>query len=142
MVWQNRVQHLNAAGRKPTANLTVYLQSISRPTRHFISIPAHSLSMTGTQPFPENFLVVSSEAPSLSPASTPAIILAVALSLVRPKGCCGYGYCGLNKCGESSDPPPPPLTYTSLSKSSYRQLYLYCFFLSCGRANLPSDNAL
>lgn len=84
--------------------------------------------MTGTQPFPENFLVVSSEAPSLSPASTPAMILAVVLSLVRPKGCYGYGYCGLNKCGESSDPPPPPLTYTSLSKSSYRQLYLYCFF--------------
>lgn len=141
MVWQNRVQHLHAAGRnQPQPNGVPPYNQPSQ--RHFISIPAHSLSMTGTQPFPENFLAVSSQAPSLSPVRTLPMILAVVLSLVRPKVCCGYGYYGLNKCGESSDPPPPTLTYTSLSKSSYRQLYLYCFFLSCGRANLPSDNAL
>lgn len=61
MVWQNRVQHLQAVGRnQPQPNgVPPYNQSSQR---HFISIPIHTLSMTGTQPFPENFLAVSSQA--------------------------------------------------------------------------------
>lgn len=58
MVWQNRVQHLHAAGRnQPQPNGVPPYNQPSQ--RHFISIPAHSLSMTGIQPFPENFLAVS-----------------------------------------------------------------------------------
>lgn len=127
MVWQNRVQHLHAAGRnQPQPNgVPPYNQSSQR---HFISIPTH--------PFHDGNPAVSRKFSGRFQSGsqpfafwTPSLILAVVLSLVRPKVCYEYGYYGLNKCGESSDPPPTPLTYTSLSKSSYRQLYLYCFSL-------------
>lgn len=127
MVWQNRVQHLHAAGRnQPQPNgVPPYNQSSQR---HFISIPTH--------PFHDGNPAVSRKFSGRSQSGsqpfafwTPSLILAVVLSLVRPKGCQGYGYYGLNKCGESSDPPLPPPTYIPLSKSSYRQLYLYYFSL-------------
>lgn len=115
MVWQNRVQHLHAAGRnQPQPNgVPPYNQSSQR---HFISIPTH--------PFHDGNPAVSRKFSGRFQSGsqpfafwTPSLILAVVLSLVRPKVCYEYGYYGLNKCGESSDPPSyPSHLYLSLEK--------------------------
>lgn len=66
-----RIRISSCAQREESHPRTKGVPPENQPSpRHFVSIPAHTLSMTGTQPFPDKSPAVSTQAASLFPAGT------------------------------------------------------------------------